>query len=96
MMAALSMVDHGLLDTLIPTPGQGGNASQESAFANMRDKILGAVDSCRKMLEEEPPERMTDYWGTVRLKLVARTRLTGVARDCQSDETTSKETAEMS
>ncbi|CVK96811.1 related to cyclin CCL1 [Fusarium mangiferae] len=64
MMAALSMVDHGLLDTLIPTSGQGGNASQESAFANMRDKILGAVDGCRKMLEEEPPERMTEYWGT--------------------------------
>lgn len=69
MMAALSMVDHGLLDTLIPTSSQGGNASQESAFANMRDKILGAVDGCRKMLEEEPPERMTEYWGSVRLKL---------------------------
>ncbi|KAG5662536.1 hypothetical protein KAF25_004954 [Fusarium avenaceum] len=64
MMAALSMVDHGLLDILIPSAGQGNDASQESAFANMRDKILGAVDNCRKMLEEEPPERMTDYWGT--------------------------------
>ncbi|KAM0207351.1 hypothetical protein ACHAPA_006003 [Fusarium lateritium] len=64
MMAALSIVDHGLLDILIPSPDQGNDARQESAFANMRDKILGAVDNCRKMLEEEPPERMTDYWGT--------------------------------
>lgn len=64
MMAAVSMVDHGLLDVLIPVPN--GEAGQAAAFAGMRDKILGVIQSCREMLEEEPPERMTDYWGTVR------------------------------
>ncbi|RMJ19887.1 hypothetical protein BHE90_012331 [Fusarium euwallaceae] len=65
MMAAVSIVDHGLLDVLIPLPN--GEAGQAAAFASMRDKILGVIQSCREMLEEEPPERMTDYWGTPEL-----------------------------
>ncbi|KAF4982845.1 hypothetical protein FZEAL_1637 [Fusarium zealandicum] len=64
MMAAMSMVDAGLVDILIPVAAQNGDAAQESAVVNMRDKIMGAIESCRKMLEEEPPERMTEYWGT--------------------------------
>ncbi|KAF5000620.1 hypothetical protein FDECE_11157, partial [Fusarium decemcellulare] len=63
MMAALSIVDSELIDALIPGPVQNGDAAQESAFASMRDKIMGTIESCRKMLEEEPPERMTSYWG---------------------------------
>lgn len=66
MMAAVSMADHGLVDILVPSPPDSGDAAQQAAFTNMREKILGAIDGCRKMLEEEPPERMTDYWGTVR------------------------------
>ncbi|KAM5356656.1 hypothetical protein ACJ41O_003302 [Fusarium nematophilum] len=64
MMAAVSMVDPGMLDVLVPLPAQNDNAAQDSALAGMRGKILGAIEGCRKMLEEEPPERMTDYWGT--------------------------------
>lgn len=33
--------------------------------AEIRGKVLGAVDSCREMLAMEPPERMTEFWGNV-------------------------------
>ncbi|KAI9896804.1 hypothetical protein N3K66_007826 [Trichothecium roseum] len=54
MMAALQMADEGLVEMLVP---------QESP-ADMRQKIMGAIASCRAMLEEEPPERMASYWKT--------------------------------
>lgn len=68
MMAAISMADHGLLDMLIPQAASNGNTEATpatGAYTDLREKIMGAISSCRKMLEEEPPERMTDYWGTV-------------------------------
>lgn len=34
--------------------------------AEIRDKVLATVEACREMLAKEPPERMTEYWGTVR------------------------------
>ncbi|KAK7426673.1 hypothetical protein QQZ08_006851 [Neonectria magnoliae] len=64
MMAALSIVDEGLVDVLVPGPPQNGDSGQGNAHAKMREKIMATIASCRKMLEEEPPERMTDYWGT--------------------------------
>lgn len=33
--------------------------------ADMRNKVMGIVESCREMLATEPPERMTEFWGTV-------------------------------
>ncbi|KAH6889824.1 cyclin-like protein [Thelonectria olida] len=63
MMAAISMVDHKLLDILVPTAPQNGNQSHIKAHTDMREKILDTIGACRKMLEEEPPERMTEYWG---------------------------------
>lgn len=57
MMAALLMVDAGLVDLLLGSPG--------TAVGDVRDKIMGAIEGCKAMLEEEPPERMADYWGTV-------------------------------
>jgi hypothetical protein len=33
--------------------------------AEMRDKVMGAIEACRDLLAAEPPERMTEYWGTV-------------------------------
>ena len=63
MMASLSMVDHGLVDILVPKgPANGDTAG---AFSEMREKILDAIANCRNMLEEEPPERMSEYWGMV-------------------------------
>lgn len=32
--------------------------------AEMRDKVLAAVESCAAVLAKEPPERLTEYWGT--------------------------------
>lgn len=33
--------------------------------ADVRDKVLASVKSCREMLAAEPPERFNEYWGTV-------------------------------
>ncbi|KHN97305.1 Cyclin H [Metarhizium album ARSEF 1941] len=61
MMAALLMVDSGLVDILCPRPAESAESSGDSA---VRDKIMTTLESCRAMLEDEPPERMTEYWGT--------------------------------
>lgn len=65
MMAAVSMADHGMLDILVPKAPQTGHQSHIKAHSDMREKILDTVGACRKMLEEEPPERMETYWGEV-------------------------------
>ncbi|KAL1845330.1 hypothetical protein VTK73DRAFT_662 [Phialemonium thermophilum] len=36
----------------------------KTSSAEVRDKLLAAVEACRDMLSEELPERMTEYWGT--------------------------------
>ncbi|TQV91539.1 Cyclin-related protein [Cordyceps javanica] len=63
MMAALLITDAGLVETLIPLPEPSAREDVTAQTA-LRDKIFQALEACRKMLEEEPPERMTDYWGT--------------------------------
>jgi cyclin H len=69
MMAALQMADAALLDLLLPPdPAKNGNDdSAVGAHTDMRAKIMGAIDSCRAMLEEERPERMAEYWENVSL-----------------------------
>jgi cyclin H len=64
-MAALMVVDRGLVDKLIPGAGSGDAARTIGAHTDMREKIMSVLESCQAMLEEEPPERLTDYWGTV-------------------------------
>ncbi|PFH57079.1 hypothetical protein XA68_15554 [Ophiocordyceps unilateralis] len=67
MMAALLMVDSGLVDILIPKPKASGDAGSDEASrvsTGVYDKIMTTIESCRAMLEDEPPERMTDYWAT--------------------------------
>ncbi|KAK5996215.1 Cyclin-H-like protein [Cladobotryum mycophilum] len=56
MMASLLIVDAGLVDILIP-------GAQQTGTSDVRDKIIKTIESCRTMLEQEPPERMKDYWG---------------------------------
>lgn len=70
MMAALLMADAGLVDTLIPLP----EPSDENATTQttLRNKIFAALEACKKMLEEEPPERMTEFWGTVSCEALQR------------------------
>lgn len=65
MMASLLMADAGLVDVLIPLPDTSSEASV--AETALRNKIFDALKACRELLEEEPPKRLTDYWGTVSL-----------------------------
>lgn len=70
MMASLQMVDPELVDMLVPGSSgnhgaDGGKGDTVGAHTDMREKIFTAIESCRAMLEEEPPQRMTEYWETV-------------------------------
>ncbi|KAL6856358.1 cyclin-like protein [Trichoderma novae-zelandiae] len=68
MMAALLMVDKELVDILIPAAQPGDEDSQHvTSHAEMRDKIIKTIESCRAMLEKEPPQRMKEYWETPEL-----------------------------
>ncbi|KAL6879981.1 cyclin-like protein [Trichoderma longibrachiatum] len=68
MMAALLMVDRELVDILIPAAQPGDEDSQHvTSHAEMRDKIMKTIESCRDMLEKEPPQRMKEYWETPEL-----------------------------
>ncbi|KAI1204598.1 cyclin mcs2 [Annulohypoxylon truncatum] len=55
MYAALAMVDEELVERILKEAFAG--QSDEA-----RDKILGVIQGCKAMLEEEPPEKMTSYW----------------------------------
>ncbi|RDA89753.1 hypothetical protein CP533_2924, partial [Ophiocordyceps camponoti-saundersi (nom. inval.)] len=79
MMAALLIVDSGLVDDLIPKPKANGDAGSAEASrasdADVYQKIMATIESCRAMLEEEPPERMSDYWSSAEtLKSVKQLR----------------------
>lgn len=68
MMAALLIADAELVDTLLPASAQRAVDEPEGglgAHTDPREKILRALQTCRDMLEEEPPERLTEYWGKV-------------------------------
>lgn len=68
MMAALLLADPGLVHVLLPKPDQPADDGGDAAglAGNVYAKVMATVESCRAMLEEEPPERMTEHWGTVR------------------------------
>ncbi|KAI0196694.1 cyclin ccl1 [Xylaria flabelliformis] len=55
MFGALSMADEGLLQRLLRDAFAG---KSESA----KNQVLDMIQSCRAMLEKEPPERRTSYW----------------------------------
>lgn len=72
MMAAMMIVDRELAERLLPPgaaqqPSGDGNdvARTIGAHSDLRDKIVGVLESCRAMLEEEPPSRMKEYWELV-------------------------------
>lgn len=82
MMASLLMVDAGLVDILLSDKsakngaendtekGAGhGDDQSNGAHAKARERIMATIESCRAMLADEPPERMSEYWGTVSLIL---------------------------
>ncbi|CAJ2510502.1 Uu.00g133110.m01.CDS01 [Anthostomella pinea] len=57
MLAALAMADEGLVHRML-----------QDAFAAQgegpKEKIWAVIQNCRELLEKEPPERMTSFWGT--------------------------------
>lgn len=69
MMASLLMVDKGLVEILIPARSQTGEDGNKHMGSNaeMREKIMRTIESCRSMLEKEPPQRMKEYWETPEL-----------------------------
>lgn len=97
MMAALQMADAEMVEMLVPgAPSDQSGAGDDGvvgAHTDMRNKILATIEGCRAMLEEEPPERMTQYWGTVRFYFVLYTTLL-VPRLILSSET-QPETAKL-
>lgn len=68
MMAALFMIDAGLVEVLLPPPQHNGTGGDSDgvvgAHTDMHDKMMTAIEGCRAMLNDEPPERLTEYWGT--------------------------------
>ncbi|KAG6122294.1 hypothetical protein E4U13_002707 [Claviceps humidiphila] len=77
MMASLLIVDAGLVDILLSDKsakngaendaekGAGhGDDQSNGAHAKARERIMATIESCRAMLADEPPERMSEYWGT--------------------------------
>jgi cyclin H len=78
MLAALSIADSGLAEIFINnamnTP-RSANSNSEAAKYNtegsgeasreLKTKVLHSIQLCRDMLSEEPPERLSEYWGTV-------------------------------
>ncbi|KAI0451721.1 cyclin ccl1 [Xylaria acuta] len=61
MFGALSMADEGLLQRLLRDAFAG---QSESA----KNQALEMIQSCRAMLEKEPPERRTSFWDAGRSK----------------------------
>ncbi|KAG6034688.1 hypothetical protein E4U41_006452 [Claviceps citrina] len=46
-------------------PGTGtGTGTGTGIGAAAYEKIMTIIEDCRAMLEDEPPERMSEYWGT--------------------------------
>ncbi|KAG5921452.1 hypothetical protein E4U42_005851 [Claviceps africana] len=69
MVASLLMVDSGLVDVLLPRPAgdageSRGDGKESGAPSQAYEKMMTIIESCRAMLEDEPPERMSEYWGT--------------------------------
>ncbi|KAI0124034.1 cyclin ccl1 [Xylariales sp. AK1849] len=56
-LAALAMVDEGLVERMLREAfagqGEGG-----------KDKVWDVIRACQETLQQEPPERMTEHWGT--------------------------------
>ncbi|ROV89613.1 hypothetical protein VPNG_10147 [Cytospora leucostoma] len=73
MLAALSIADHGLFERMIeltfPSHSNeqaGGNTDHkaEAVTQIIKEKTISTVLACKEMLLQEPPERISDFYGT--------------------------------
>lgn len=75
MLAALAMADLDLFERLIqamfPHQPNGDLNSQKAEVLSqaIKEKTVSTVMACKEMLSQEPPERFTNFWGTVSLYL---------------------------
>ena len=73
MLAALQMADAGLVDMFLPDVAQGLTNDPRGMHTDAREKIFLAIGRCRAMMEEESPQRMSEYWETVRKRFLTLT-----------------------
>ncbi|ROV94054.1 hypothetical protein VMCG_08258 [Cytospora schulzeri] len=69
MLAALSIADHDLFERMIELifAEAGGNLNPHQAEAMaqvIKGKTISTVLACKEMLMQEPPERLSDFYGT--------------------------------
>lgn len=70
MLAALSIADHDLFERMVELifAKAGGDltSNQAEAMAQVvKAKTISTVLACKEMLMQEPPERLSDFYGTV-------------------------------
>ncbi|KAF4830493.1 Cyclin CCL1 [Colletotrichum tropicale] len=69
MLAALSLADRELAEKFVqgafapPHNGEGAHKTDPTPRSDLRDKVMGTIESCRELLATEPPERLEEYWG---------------------------------
>ena len=70
MLASLAFVDKGLANILVERAfatdiGESSKSIPSSACSpEIKAKVVATLSECRRVLEEEPPQRFSDYWGT--------------------------------
>ncbi|KAI3394227.1 hypothetical protein diail_3002 [Diaporthe ilicicola] len=70
MLATLSMADNELFERLLqavfPHQPSGDSNGQKAEVLSqaIKEKTVSTVMACKEMLGQEPPERMTNFWGT--------------------------------
>lgn len=75
MLATLSLADHELFERLIQAmfpqyPSGDPNAHKAEVLSQaIKEKTVSTVMACKDVLSQEPPERMTNFWGTVSLQI---------------------------
>lgn len=70
MLAALSIADHNLFERMVELifarAGGDLNSHQAEAMTQViKGKTISTVLACKEMLMQEPPERLSDFYGTV-------------------------------
>lgn len=64
MLAALWIADESLFEHFIEATFAVAADPRNNALV-VKDKTVAAVRACKQMLLHEPPERMSEFWGTV-------------------------------
>lgn len=75
MLAALSLADQEFAEKIIDDTFSAhghktadGVATQDQiTSSDIKDKLLAAVEGCKEILSTELPERMQEFWSTVRI-----------------------------